>query len=1648
MNLASVSWRERVALLRDEAAHTPVARRAALHLAEVGRIWLDHLGVADEAERAFEEALARDPQASGPLRALTRLAEARGDWDRVRDLLARQLEAASSAADRFALLVRLAGVLQDQLGDDEGARLVLRDAMALDPDDAEVRARLERATPADDVAARLDLLSHRLQHATGPLARAEVLTQMAAVAEGDPEREAEAAAHHRRALEAHPGHAPALRGLGRLYVRDGRWEDLVAMLAEAAPHVTDDALRGRLVYTAAVVQVARLEAPERARPLLGQAALLLSDDAAALRELAADYEQLGMWGPANALLERLAERSDDWTAAGAWYRAGLNAETGLGRPDQAFAAWRRALEVDPTFVPALAALRRHAWSHDDFEGADAASEALAGLAPDAETRAALLTHRARAAEARGGEPEARWWEALQVHLETPPGEPAGVPPPLRALVLRLAERGDPQAAATLLERWLERPLTARARSWVVGHLADLYEHELGRADQALGLHRTWSTLARDDARPLHAMAGLLAAAGDDTALADVLERAADVEPDPPRRLALLDRVAALHEARGKPEAAEAAWRRMIEAAPGDLRALHGLGRLLYHHGRWSDLADLLRGELASLAPDDPRRAGLLGRLAELCEFHLERPEEAAAAYEAVLELKPQAPDALAGLERLYGARDRWQDLARTLRRRADRLQDPRDRAAVLFRLAEIEHEQLGRLEESVDLYDTALQLAPGLLPATWALERLAIARGERDRLLVLYRTLLPRLESRGQRAVVAHKLAALLTPLEARQLWEEILDDAPDDAWAAWALARDAAERGDRAALAARLATLAQHVGERHDAVALWREAAEAAEDAGLTVEERIALWERVLPLDPVAPRPWEALLRAYRELGDPAALSSFLTRLARASDDDRARSVAWWAAGHLEEAAGDVDRATALYEEAHAACADDPVPAWRLLELARARLVDDTPAARTVYAARLEEAARRQRGGRAAARWLNDAGDVWLLEPAGPDRALACFLEGVRRDPLADDCAAKAEALLRDGSRWGELEALLQGRLRRLEGHPGRADLARRLAALQSGILGDREAARATLRTLVELQPGDVDARLRLGELAAEDGLTDEAARHFERAAAATTDEALLARLLTRLGRLRAHALGDVPGAIADLRRAVGLLDPEARALEALAEVYLLGGDAEASLRAWRQLERIVDDPARSDAARAGQARALAALGRAAPAPSAPIPAPEPVEEVPAPIEELPEEPPPRRTAAWSPPIALPEATADVDEAPAMAPESVVRPLAVTMPVPVVPVPPSPAEEQRSSTATEVGMPAVRLGRVAVGPAAPSSGGDDAARRARARIEESPLDAGAWEALGEATALAGDAAGAAWLAGVHDWLAGHVAPGAPVEAPGAVPESLRRPLLPVTVPAPVLGLLRAVAEAVGPAFAAEPAGRGADEAIPDDDPLVTTAARLGRALAAPPVTIRRNPARPYTVAVEPGAGPTGASIALGSAILAGGDPSGCSFLMARCLVPLAEGTLVARRLTDREFGAFLGALLTLLGAEHPVRPRDRATFERMMARLEPLLPLERRMGLSGLARAAAEGLPAFPAAAIRIGLETYAARLALALSDGFGGAFEMLRLLDFDDRSRGALDANDVAQFVADSDLARDLLVFAASPACLAIRSWLATSA
>src|SRR5262249_44814544 len=105
----------------------------------------------------------------------------------------------------------------------------------------------------------------------------------------------------------------------------------------------------------------------------------------------------------------------------------------------------------------------------------------------------------------------------------------------------------------------------------------------------------------------------------------------------------------LEEKLGDLDGAIRVYRRCVELEPGAGRPLRPLARLLGARGAYPDLVDVLEKELVVLAagPSDvARRIGLLARIGEIRRDRLDRPVEAASAYEAVLELDGKNAPAL------------------------------------------------------------------------------------------------------------------------------------------------------------------------------------------------------------------------------------------------------------------------------------------------------------------------------------------------------------------------------------------------------------------------------------------------------------------------------------------------------------------------------------------------------------------------------------------------------------------------------------------------------------------------------------------------------------------------------------------------------------------------------------------------------------------------------------------------------------------------------------------------------------------------------------------------------------------------------------------------------------------------------------------
>ncbi|HET7785025.1 MAG TPA: hypothetical protein VFL36_03565 [Myxococcales bacterium] len=587
LSLASLPASERIDLLGDEARQATPERAAGLH-AERAAL-LEAEGRADEAVQACAQALAIAGVDLAVLRRLARLQLGRGDHAAALAVLVRIAEALPEAQARADAYLRAADVAEWQVGDMKRAAELVRFAAEAQPESPFARAQLARL----------------LAWTGSPVEAAGACEELARISPEPAERNE--ARRTAASLYAHRGGQPEkAASLLRALLSDlpgdvGAASELVALLGDAADARKERAeLRSQLASRCGDPRPAALFWAESAGDLLAggdrDGAVAAWRRAVALdpqdRSSQDGLEQaLRAAGKRSELAEHLALRC---SSADAQTRAALSLEraqilAGLGRMDEASAAYGEALASDPDSLLALRGLRRIAETRGDREEVMRLLSREAALAHDAGAmvEAALLV------EHLGSSNDEVERLAAALHADPGDREAAGR---LRGML------GDdaPRALSAIYEK--------------VGH---------AHADDKAGA-AAWTQAASLELQELNDAPAAFFAAG------RALSR------DPQNVAALELRADAAEAADRRAEAAEA-LQKLLELLPGDARAAGWTPRL----GRlYADLGEPGKA-LALLAPTlDALPAGLLLQLAPGAQSLA--PEDGVRVYRRLLEVFPAA----------------------------------------------------------------------------------------------------------------------------------------------------------------------------------------------------------------------------------------------------------------------------------------------------------------------------------------------------------------------------------------------------------------------------------------------------------------------------------------------------------------------------------------------------------------------------------------------------------------------------------------------------------------------------------------------------------------------------------------------------------------------------------------------------------------------------------------------------------------------------------------------------------------------------------------------------------------------------------------------------------------------------------------------
>jgi tetratricopeptide (TPR) repeat protein len=1133
-------WPALVEILDRQRANAEGNAAAELPLLERrGTLLYERMAASEAAIQVFRRIQALDSKNARAARALREIYAQAGDYVALEALYAEQgafgelCDQLTSLADRTAdmgartrLLERVAVLAQEKLNQPDRALKSYERILTTDPRNRKAALAL---IPLYRAAQKWPRLLATYEALLGPTAAGDSVSQSERL---DLYAEARKICEERlgskalafqwcaRAFQVAPKSAEVRTDLERLAGEADEWGALAGHYETRFGASTDAEERIWLLRRVLRISATRLFRPQETRRA---AELILSElgyDEEADVALEQVLVQAKAWPELAKLLHQRADRAPDAAErVKLLLRIAQLEEERVGDMAAAAATWTAIVDADPTNERARRALVRVSEARQDWIGVvEALRRELAtrGATMEPKEREELLLRVAHLQETRLEDHEGAFSSYREVLQANPHAAPAV------AGLERLAGTSQAERAelARLTLPFYERTENAAKLAVANAALLDVADTVGERVERLERLRALHGGPLKDPAAAYRAALALFdidpadgenrdellrfaAEAALTSELADKLRSAAGATQDRNLRRDLLVTVAELEEKQlGRAAEAEKVYAQILAAEPLHAGAFKALSRLYREGQRWKDLRALLDArQLASL--EGPERLDLLADIAELDEASLDDADHALAAYEKMLELDPAEPRAHRGLERLYAARERWNDLEGLLGSRVS-LASASEAPELEFRRAELRASRLNDVDGALRLLEGIVKAAPQHEGARRLLERLLAVPAHRQRVAKILEPVYEasgawarlvavlEVEREALEGPAATSLLARIADLQENKLqaramalatWRQVLAVDPSnadalteierlgtsleryaelvDVYQDLAFRRDSADVGGRAELLARAARL--YAGKLNNR--------RAAIDA----------WKLVLNLDvnnrQTAGPAAAALEALYNETGDVANLVRTLQLQVRWADRTADKKpILFRIAALQEKSLGDNDAAVSTLRS--------------ILELdpqdrAAIDALDRIFEAGAQHRQRVEILKRRiELAGDATARQ-----DLWrritdLLERDVGDieEAIAASVSILDENPEDDRALETLSRLYEQQGRHRDRLEIIQRRLalRRpddLQQLPERLPLVRQIAALLEGPLGDGAGALERWREVLERAPADAQA-------------------------------------------------------------------------------------------------------------------------------------------------------------------------------------------------------------------------------------------------------------------------------------------------------------------------------------------------------------------------------------------------------------------------------------------------------------------------------------------------------------------------------------------------------------------------------------------
>jgi tetratricopeptide (TPR) repeat protein len=1125
---ASGAWTD-LAKVLEAASRTKRGEQDVALLTELALLFGNRLNQQEMAEPFFRRVRKLDPSNREMVEFYRAYHTARNEMPQLLAVLAQAQKTESDVDRRVAMGIEMARAAEQRAQNADKAIEIWKGLLRLRPHLPEAVASLRKLyTATEKWNALLELLKDDLDAVPAADVGEKINRhlEIVAVYRDRLNLDVMVVTTYLNILSLKPDHPAALAALAGRYEAQGRYGDLVQILARQAEAAADPAARVALHRRIASLWADKLGKHQNAVASFEKIFEADPTDAETGARLKDLYTKARAWRP---LIELLRKELPHSNAEGRRARLGEMARIAgerLNDTREAIALYNQVLAIEARDEGALAGLatlyeRERRWpalveilerQRQNAEG-DAKTE-LALL----ERRGTLLYERMAASEA-----------AIDVFKRIQALDPKNARA-ARALREIYAQAGDYTALEALyaeqgafgelcdqLTSLADRTADMAARTRLLERVAALSQEKLNQPERAL---KAYERILATDPRNRKAALALVplyraaqkwprllatyevllgpAAAGDGVGMSERLELFAEARRISEQRL-------------GSKSLAFQWCARAFETAAQNPDVRTDLERLAGEADEWGALAGLYEARFA-VSTDAEERIWLLRRVLRISATRLFKPQDTRRAAEQILAEVGYDEEADGALETVLTQGKAWPELAKLLHARADRAPDAAERVKLLLRIAQIEEERVADLAAAAATWAAILDVEPTNERARRSLVRVSEARQDWHGVVEALRG---DLASRGALATDASKedakereeLLLRIGNLQETRLqdvdatfasYREVAQANPYSAPAIAGLERLAAAGHPERAAIARM-TLPLY--ERTENAAKLAEANEVLLSVADTLGERVDRLERLRTLyggplndpakayraslalfeiDPTEVANREALLGFAAGAGVTGELSDKLRAAAGTTEDRNLRRDLLVVVAELEEKQpGRAPEAEKVYAQILAA---EPMHVGAFRALGRLYKEGQRwPELRALLDVRQLAAL----DARERLDLLAQIADLDEASLADPDHALEAYEKMLELDPSDLRAHRALERLYAARERWTDLEALLGTRVG-FASETEVAELEFRRADLRAGRLDNVAGALDLLETIVEAAPNHEGARRLLEKLLA----------------------------------------------------------------------------------------------------------------------------------------------------------------------------------------------------------------------------------------------------------------------------------------------------------------------------------------------------------------------------------------------------------------------------------------------------------------------------------------------------------------------------------------------------------------------------------